>query len=175
MRLAPTIDQQRVYFGSDDGFAYCLDLRTGKLRWKFKAAPTSRRIPGNERMISSWPIRSGIVIDNGQARFSAGLFPSQGTYQFAVDATNGTLSARGKLNFSPQGYLQRRGTRLLVAQGRDPAPRKIASLTPTDKPLLPDRQEVLADYPYATIFSGSVRYAGGDNRIVGRMDLDDQI
>ena len=165
VRLAPTIDQARVYFGSDDGFAYCLDLRTGKLRWKFQAAPTGRRIPGNERIISSWPIRSGIVIDNGQARFSAGLFPSQGTYQFAVDANNGTVSARGKLNFSPQGYLQRRGTRLLVAQGRDPAPRKIASLSPTDKPLLPDQQEVLADYPYATIFSGAVRYAGGDNRV----------
>ena len=116
-------------------------------------------------MISSWPIRSGVIIDEGQARFSAGLFPAQGTYQFAVDATTGTVRARGKLNFSPQGYLQRRGTRLIVAQGRDPAPRKIASISPTDKPLLPDQQEVLAEYPYATIFSGAIRYAGGTNRV----------
>ena len=165
VRLAPTIDQQRVYFGSDDGFVYCLDLRTGKQRWKFQAAPTGRRIPGNERMISSWPVRSGVVIDGGQARFSAGLFPSQGTYQFAVDAISGAAKARGKLNFSPQGYLQRRGTRLMVAQGRNPAPQRVGSLTPTDKPLLPEQTAVLADYPYATIFSGSLRYAGGDNRV----------
>jgi len=165
VRLAPTIDQQRVYFGSDDGFVYCLDVSDGKQLWKYQAAPTDRQIPGNERMISSWPVRSGVIIDRGQARFSAGLFPSQGTYQFAVDAITGAAQARGKLNFSPQGYLQRRGTRLMVAQGRNPAPQRVGSLSPTDKPLLPDPQQVLAEYPYGTIFSGSVRYAGGDNRV----------
>jgi len=165
VRLAPTIDQQRVYFGSDDGFVYCLDVTDGKQLWKYQAAPTGRRIPGNERIISSWPVRSGVIIDRGQARFSAGLFPAQGTYQFAVDAITGAALARGKLSFSPQGYLQRRGTRLIVAQGRNPTPQRVGSLLPTDKPVLPDQEKILSEYPYATIFSGAVRFAGGDNRV----------
>jgi outer membrane protein assembly factor BamB len=30
----PALDRHRVYFGARDGFCYCLDRRTGKLRWK---------------------------------------------------------------------------------------------------------------------------------------------
>jgi outer membrane protein assembly factor BamB len=165
VRLAPTIDQGRVYFGSDDGFAYCLDLHQGKLLWKYRAAPSDRRIPGNQRIISAWPVRSGVVVDRGQARFSAGLFPAQGTYQFAVDAQAGTLVAKGALNFSPQGYLQRRGTRLMVAHGRNPTPQRIGDLSRTDKPLAPDESKTVTEFPHATIYSGPTRYAGGNDKV----------
>jgi outer membrane protein assembly factor BamB len=30
----PALDRDRVYFGSRDGYCYCLDRRTGKLRWR---------------------------------------------------------------------------------------------------------------------------------------------
>ncbi len=165
VRLAPTIDQGRVYFGSDDGFVYCLDLAQGKLLWKYRAAPSERRIPGNQRIISAWPVRSGVVVDQGQARFSAGLFPAQGTYQFAVDAEAGTLLAKGTLNFSPQGYLQRRGTRLMVARGRNPIPQRIGDLSRTDKPLAPDTSKTVAEFPHATIYSGATRFSAGDDKV----------
>lgn len=31
IRIASTIADQRIFFGSDDGFAYCLNAETGKL------------------------------------------------------------------------------------------------------------------------------------------------
>jgi outer membrane protein assembly factor BamB len=30
----PALDRHRVYFGARDGYCYCVDRRTGKLRWK---------------------------------------------------------------------------------------------------------------------------------------------
>ena len=31
VRFAPTVVDKKVYFGSDDGYAYCLDAKDGKL------------------------------------------------------------------------------------------------------------------------------------------------
>ena len=39
VRLAPAVANGRVYFGSDDGFLYCLDAETGTLHWKVSAVP----------------------------------------------------------------------------------------------------------------------------------------
>ena len=52
VRLAPSIDQGRAYFGADDGHAYCLDARSGELIWQVLVPPKDRRIPGNGRIIS---------------------------------------------------------------------------------------------------------------------------
>ena len=41
----------KLFFGSDDGFLYSLNLASGQLRWKFRAAPHARRIPGNKSAI----------------------------------------------------------------------------------------------------------------------------
>ena len=166
VRLAPTIKDQRVYFGSDDGHVYCLDLNSGKQVWKYQAAPSKRRIPGNQRMISAWPVRSGVMLDHGQARFAAGLFPTQGTYQFAVDAATGGELARGKLNFSPQGYLQRQGTRLMIPRGRNPVPQRLDDLKSSGKPIKPAAEKISSQHRYATIYSGAIRYAGGDGEVV---------
>lgn len=40
VRLAPTVGKDRVWFGSDDGYAYCLEAGSGRLLWKVRAAPT---------------------------------------------------------------------------------------------------------------------------------------
>ena len=48
----PGVDRHRVYFGSRDGHCYCVDRRTGKLRWKYDlgspvvTAPALARAPG---------------------------------------------------------------------------------------------------------------------------------
>ena len=39
VRFAPHLDGGRAYFAADDGFVYCLAADTGKLVWKFQAAP----------------------------------------------------------------------------------------------------------------------------------------
>ena len=119
VRLAPTVADGRVYFGSDDGCAYCVDAEDGSPVWKHRVAPTDHRIPGNGRMISMFPVRTGVLVDGGVAYCLGGLFPSQGVYRCALDAASGEVIWKEKTaDVSPQGYLLASATRLFVPTGR---------------------------------------------------------
>jgi outer membrane protein assembly factor BamB len=135
-RLAPTIWKNRVYLGADDGRVHCLDLQTGHMIWRFDAAPSNRRVLGLGRFGSVWPVRAGVMIEKGVAYFTAGLFPSEGIFLFALDAVTGKLRYRRSLagtgngGPSPQGYPLSDGhslyltsrmapTRLDLATGRE--------------------------------------------------------
>ena len=52
-----------IFFGSDDGYIYCVSL-SGKQVWKTRLAPRDYRIAGNGRIISAWPVRSGVLAVN---------------------------------------------------------------------------------------------------------------
>ena len=65
IRLAPTVCQGRVYFGSDDGHAYCLDAASGRLVWKLRPGPDEEMLLGRGEMISRWPVRSGVTVEDG--------------------------------------------------------------------------------------------------------------
>ena len=119
VRLAPTIADSRVYFSSDDGCAYCVNAADGALLWKHCPAELDRRIPGNSRVISHAPARTGVLVDNGVAYFFAGLFPPDGVYRCALDAATGAvLHVSGDTDASPQGYLLATPKRLFVPTGR---------------------------------------------------------
>ena len=122
VRLAPTVADGRVYAGSDDGWVYCLDAAQGALLWKHRPGPADRRLAGNGRMISLWPVRCGIVVDGGAVYFAAGLFPDQGVYLCGLGAKDGHEIWKQKVDFSPQGYLLASSSRLFVPTGRT-APR----------------------------------------------------
>ena len=89
VRIAPQIADERVYFASDDGCAYCVDARTGSLIWKFNAAPSPEKYIGNGRMISRWPIRTGVMVDQGIAYLVAGIWATEGVFAYALDAKTG--------------------------------------------------------------------------------------
>ncbi|MEM9644021.1 MAG: PQQ-binding-like beta-propeller repeat protein, partial [Planctomycetota bacterium] len=57
----PTIHQQRVVFGSTDGWVYCLD-RDGQLVWRYRAAPIDRRTMAFEQLESLWPVHGSVLI-----------------------------------------------------------------------------------------------------------------
>jgi len=118
VRLAPTVSSGRVYAGCDDGYVYCLAGDDGSLVWKYKAAEQNRMIPGNGRMISTWPVRTGLVVKEGTVYFTAGLFPTQGAYLIALSAEDGTVQWKQKVNISPQGYMLASDERLYVPTGR---------------------------------------------------------
>ena len=120
VRLAPTIADGRVFVGSDDGHAYCLDAATGKLIWKTRLGPKDYRIPGNGRIISRWPLRTGIVVIDNLAYCAAGMFPAEGIYISAVDVRDGKIRWQQKQGDLPaQGYLLASHTRLYVPAGRN--------------------------------------------------------
>lgn len=125
VRLAPTVADGKVYVGSDDGCAYCFTAAEGTPVWKFTAAPEPRQVLGNGRMISLWPVRTGVLVDDGTAYFAAGIFPGERVFFYAVDAETGTeqwrndtTSEKPQSRVAPQGYLLASATRLYVPMGR---------------------------------------------------------
>jgi outer membrane protein assembly factor BamB len=52
----------------------------------------------SEEIGSRWPCGSGVIVRDGVAYFSTGLFPSQNTYVFALDAATGALNWSKTLN-----------------------------------------------------------------------------
>ena len=129
VRYAPTIWKNRIYAGSDDGHVYCLKAKNGKLIWKYRAGPSDEKLLGNGRMISLWPVRTSILVDDGTVYFGAGVFPYEGIYICALDAENGSVIWKNdttgdrahELAFggiSPQSYLVASNNILYVPSGR---------------------------------------------------------
>ncbi|GAB4151217.1 MAG: hypothetical protein Tsb009_26530 [Planctomycetaceae bacterium] len=127
VRLSPTVADGRVLFGSDDGWAYCLNADNGKLIWKLRAGPADEWLIARGDMISRWPIRTGVTVDNGVAYFGAGVFPHEDIFLYAVRASDGKIlwkrdniseSEAGRNDLSPQGYLLVSKTKLFVPSGR---------------------------------------------------------
>ncbi len=122
VRLAPAVADGKVYAGSDDGQVYCLDARTGVEVWRYRGGPEDKRLCGNGRMISLWPVRCGVVVDKGQVYFSAGIFPTSGVYLCAVNALDGKEIWKKDIRVPAQGHMVASSDRLFVATGRT-APR----------------------------------------------------
>ena len=165
VRLAPTIANGKVLFGADDGRVYCLAVEDGSLQWRFEASDADRRVPGNGRIISDRPVRTGVIVDGDAAFFCAGLFPSQGVEQFSINIQTGELIARGPLDVSPQGYMERRAGRLFLATGRDPAGAFAAQLQRRGKGIGVEINSLSEDYRYAFISAGAARIGGGDGQV----------
>ncbi len=125
VRIAPAIAEGRVYFGSDDGHAYCLDARTGGLVWKFAPHPSGRLVLHDGHMISFWPCRTGVLVDQGTAYFGLGLLPWKDSYLCAVDALTGKPEGAGRFvkklsSVTLEGALLASQQRLISPQGRVP-------------------------------------------------------
>ena len=127
IRLAPTLWQGKVYVGSDDGFVYCLNGENGQVVWKLRVGPADERLLARGRMISRWPVRTGVAIQRGIAYFGAGVFPHETVYLCAADAASGKIVWRndrisqtdaGRNDLSPQGYLLATDEHLFVPSGR---------------------------------------------------------
>lgn len=136
VRFAPVAARGKIWFGSDDGCLYCLDAATGALRWKFRAVPSNHKTLGNERIISTWPVRGAPVLHEGTLYFAAGVWPAMGIYLYALDAETGNVrwlnsgdgmvwqdqphaaAAKSFAGVSPQGCLAVAGERLLVPSSR---------------------------------------------------------
>jgi len=118
VRLPPALYKDTLFAGADDGHLYALDARTGELRWKYRAGEINRRLPGNGRMISLWPVRGGLVADANTVYFTAGLFPEHGVYLCGVRADSGEPLFKQPLEFTSQGTMLASSNQLFLATGR---------------------------------------------------------
>lgn len=118
VRFAPHVTNGKVYFGSDDGYVYCLNASDGSLVWKERAGPSDEMIWGNEHMISVWPVRTSVIVDDGAVYWAAGLFPREGMYLCKRNAIDGTGGWTTKPKAPPQGYLLASPSALYVSTGK---------------------------------------------------------
>ncbi len=135
VRLPPVAAKGKVYVVSDDGHLYCLSIETGELAWKRRGGPGGRKVLGNGRVISAWPVRGGPVLKDGIVYFAASIWPFMGVFIYAVDAETGKTvwindglgstymhqPHGGAVSFAgvaPQGSFAAIGGRLLVPGGR---------------------------------------------------------
>src|SRR5262249_47992053 len=93
-----------------------------------------RKLLGNERLISMWPVRGAPVVADGTVYFAAGIWPFMGIFLHALDANSGKVvwsndgdscvfikqphNADSFAGVAPQGPLVVQGDRLLVPGGR---------------------------------------------------------
>jgi len=91
VRLPPAAAAGKVFVGSDDGYLYCLEAETGNLIWKFRGGPSDRKVLGNKRLISMWPVRGGPVVYKGRVYFAAGIWPFMGTFIYSLAIENGRI------------------------------------------------------------------------------------
>lgn len=134
VRLPPVGNSNGIFFCSDDGYLYCVEPETGKLRWKFDGAPNRQQAIGNRRLTSAWPARGGPVIRDGKIYFASSIWPFMGTFLYGLDADSGKVvwlndstgsqyikqphSAPSFAGVAPQGALVATDKFLLVPGGR---------------------------------------------------------
>ncbi len=102
----PTIHSNgTALFGSVDGYVYCVRADTGELIWRFRAAPTDRRLTSFNQVESVWPVHGNILIEGGAAYFVAGrsMFLDGGIWFYKLDpATGRVLQQRNYDDLDPQ-------------------------------------------------------------------------
>jgi outer membrane protein assembly factor BamB len=123
VRFPPTITAGKAYFGSDDGVAYCIRADSGELVWKYSPSSENRLVPSNGKLISLWPIRTGLLVQNGKVYFAASLLPWRESYLCCIDALSGSDSGAdlyklAQSNRTIQGAILASPTKLYLPQGR---------------------------------------------------------
>lgn len=89
----PAIADGRLFVGSADGRVYAFAAQSGDFLWSYRVAPQPRWIPVYGKLISTWPVAGGVVVQDGIVYAAAGIAHYDGTYVVALDAATGELKA----------------------------------------------------------------------------------
>lgn len=96
----PTIHDGGVYFGSADGWVYCVRAADGQLAWRYLAAPRDRRMVAYEQVESVWPVRGSVLIEDGRLYTIAGrnVFLDGGLRLVILDPATGRLLGENRFD-----------------------------------------------------------------------------
>ncbi|MBN2326179.1 MAG: PQQ-binding-like beta-propeller repeat protein [Candidatus Omnitrophica bacterium] len=176
----PTIWEGRAFVGSGDGCIYALEAATGRLLWKYRASPMERRIMVYGSLCSTWPVNSGIVVQDGVVYAAAGIIDYDGTILLALDAITGDLiwtnndsghldanlrkgiSAQGTMTVS-QGKLWMAGGNVLSPAVYDLSNGAYQGAMPLDGSPQANRGEEIGLLGDSILLGGKLRYTTGDN------------
>jgi outer membrane protein assembly factor BamB len=89
----PTIYGAVVFFGSADGYVYCLRLKDGELVWRFRASPQNLRTVAFDRIESVWPVHGSVLVLDGVVYVTAGRssYLDGGIYMYGLQPSTGKV------------------------------------------------------------------------------------
>ena len=95
----PCVAGGLCYFGSQDGWVYCLRPEDGQLVWRFRAAPAQRLIMAFGQPESQWPVQGGVLVQDGRVFFAAGRQSNVegGIAGYALSARSGKVLWKAKV------------------------------------------------------------------------------
>ena len=120
-RIAPSVYGNKLYLGSDDGFAYCFNVSDGTLIWKYQAVKDKRLVINDGRLISRFPVRTGVLVADGKAYFGGSLLPWQSSFLCCLDSKTGKEIYKKEFpeeQCTMEGSLSNVDGKLVVPQGR---------------------------------------------------------
>lgn len=87
----PTIYESKAYFGSADGYVYCLDASSGRLIWKFLAAASDRRLSSYGQLESVHPVHGSVLVKDDVIYCVAGrsMFLDGGLRLYRINSDTG--------------------------------------------------------------------------------------
>jgi outer membrane protein assembly factor BamB len=123
----PTVYNDTLLFGSNDGWVYCLSVVDGRLAWRFRAAPEDRRTMVDNQIESVWPVPGNVLVMDGLAYFAAGrsVYLDGGIWVYGVDAATGRKTVETRIfvphDDAPTRTFTMAGVRpdVLVSDGKD--------------------------------------------------------
>ncbi len=123
VRFPPTYYKNKVYFGSDDGFCYCVRASDGLFVWKYSPSDMDSELTGNNgNLISMWPVRTATAAVEGRVYFAASLVNWESSYLCSVDAKTGKDKGKGLFKndggVTPMGSILLSRKHIYVPQGR---------------------------------------------------------
>jgi outer membrane protein assembly factor BamB len=102
--LPPTIHGGLALVGSDDGWLYAFDARSGELSWRLRAAPADNLVGDKDRLASAWPVHGSPLIFDGLVWVCAGrsTYLDHGIYVLGVEPATGKVVREIRLDSREQ-------------------------------------------------------------------------
>jgi hypothetical protein len=128
----PTVHGELVLFGCADGRVYCLRAVDGELVWRFRAAPSDRRIVAFGQLESPWRVHGSVLVTGGVVYCTAGRssYLDGGIWVFGLDPQTGEILHEARLDtwartredaqgkpFVPAYHMEGTHSDILVSQG----------------------------------------------------------
>ncbi len=96
----PTVYRHLALFGCADGCIYAVNTANGKLDWKFRAAPSARKMVSYGQLESVWPLAGSVLIQDDKLYCVAGrsMFLDGGLRMVILEPETGKLIAENVMD-----------------------------------------------------------------------------